>query len=416
MEKQNPSEGIGKNEKWSSPSSNQSNMAPNYKSLRSAYPIFSRVFCSNRFPTERSHFGLENQSFGRRRLISSSAGRDDSTLSYLANSCGLSPEAAIVASQKVKLRSLEKSDSVLALLRRYEFSDTQISKVVCRLPQILVSDIQKTLLPKLEFFCSIGVPGLDLAKTLTYKPNILRTSLKNCMIPNYNFLKSIVPCDVKVQNILKHDPRMFQDNLSKNVIPNIGLVMELGMPQSFMAMLLTQYPWIVSRKTELFRQLVGDVKEMGFDPKKLSFVFAIRVLSGMKTTWSLKEEAYRRWGWSENDVLSAFRLFPLCMIMSEKKIMETMDFLVNKMGWQSEAIAKCPMVLCYSLDKRIIPRFSVVRVLCSKGFVDVEKLSLASIITSPEKIFLNRFVTRYLDQVPQLTNVYQGKVYWQDAL
>lgn len=245
LEKQNPSEGIGKSEKWSSPSSNQSNMAPNYKSLRSAYPIFSRVFCSNRFPTERSHFRLQNQSFGRRRLISSSAGRDDSTLSYLANSCGLSPEAAIVASHKVKLRSLEKSDSVLALLRRYEFSDIQISKIVCRPPQVLVSDSQKTLLPKLEFFCSIGVPRLDLAKILTYKPSLLRTSLKNCIIPNYNFLKSIVLCDVKVQNILK------------NVIPNIALVMELGMPQSFMAMLLTQYPWIVLRKTELFPSTCG---------------------------------------------------------------------------------------------------------------------------------------------------------------
>lgn len=157
-------------------------MAPHYKSLRSTYPIFSRVFCSNRFPTEGSHFGLQNQSFGRRRLISSSAGGDDSTLSYLANSCGLSPEAAIVASHKVKLRSLEKSDFVLALLRRYEFSDTQISTVVCRHPQILVSDTQKTLLPKLEFFCSIGVSGLDLTKILTYKPKLLGTSLKNCII------------------------------------------------------------------------------------------------------------------------------------------------------------------------------------------------------------------------------------------
>lgn len=113
------------------------------------------------------------------------------------------------------------------------------------------------------------------------------------------------------------------------MIPNIGLVKELGMPQSSIAMLLTQYPSIVSRKPEFFRQLVGEVKEMGFDPKNLSFTFAIRALSGTKTMWSLKEEAYRRWGWSENDILSAFRLFPLCMTLSEQKIMETMELEVE---------------------------------------------------------------------------------------
>ncbi|KAK9945520.1 hypothetical protein M0R45_011033 [Rubus argutus] len=385
-------------------------MTPHYKSLRSAYPIFARVFGSFRFPTEI---------FGGRRLISSkiSAREEDFTVAYLVKSCGLSPKAAIVASHKVKLQSLEKPDSVLALLRDYELSHTQISNAVQRFPRILVADVRKTLMPKLEFFSSIGLSRLDLAKTLSLYPYLLKPSLRNQLIPNYNFLKRVMVSDVKVQNILKRYPRSFKDNLSKNLIPNIGILRELGIPQSAIAMLLTQSPSIiVSRKPELFRQLVGEVKEMGFDTQKLSFVCAIRALYGTKTTWSLKEEAYRRWGWSENDVLSAFRLFPLCMTLSEKKIMETMDFLVNKMGWQSEAIAKCPMVLCYSLDKRIIPRFSVVRVLCSKGFVDVEKLSLASIITSPEKIFLNRFVTRYLDRVPQLTNVYQGKVYWQDAL
>jgi mTERF domain-containing protein len=63
-----------------------------------------------------------------------------------------------------------------------------------------------------------------------------------------------------------------------------------------------------------------------------------------------------RWGWSEDDVLSAFRKFPQCMIMSEKKIMQVMDCLVNKMGWPSGMVAKNPVVMGFSLEKRIIPR------------------------------------------------------------
>ncbi|PRQ55714.1 putative transcription regulator mTERF family [Rosa chinensis] len=153
------------------------------KSLR-----FSLLLCRNRHPMEGfvSHLG--------RRLISNTeipAGQDDSTVSYLVNPCGLSPEAAVVASHKVKLRSLVESDSVLALLKHYELSDAHISKAVRIHPHVLVANAQETLLPKLEFLCSIGMSRLDLAKTLTYNPIILTRSLKNCIIPCYTFLKEM---------------------------------------------------------------------------------------------------------------------------------------------------------------------------------------------------------------------------------
>ncbi|KAM5563958.1 hypothetical protein ABKV19_018529 [Rosa sericea] len=378
------------------------------KSLR-----FSLLFCRNGHPVEgfASHFG--------RRLISSSeilAGQDDSTVSYLVNSCGLSPESAVLVSHKVKLQSLEKADSVLALLREYEFSETQISTLVRRHPRILWADAKKTLAPKLEFFCSIGMSRLDLAKTVTYSRSILDRSLENHIVPSFNLLKDVVHSDVKVLGILKCSPWIFRQKLSKTMMPNIELLRELGMPQSSIARLITYYVQIVMREPESFSQLVGEVEQLGFDLRKTFFVQAMLALSGKnKTTWKRNEEAYRRWGWSDNDILSAFRLYPLCMTKSEKKIMGTMDFLVNKMGWHSQKIAKCPHVLCFSFEKRIIPRFSVVKVLMLKGLVEEENVSLSTIVAIPENYFLNKFVTTYLRQVPQLLNVYQGKVDVQDV-
>ncbi|KAL6198965.1 hypothetical protein ACLB2K_028753 [Fragaria x ananassa] len=99
-----------------------------------------------------------------------------------------------------------------------------------------------------------------------------------------------------------------------------------------------------------------------------------------------------------------------CVILSEKKIMATMDFFVNKMGWESHTVAKYPHVLSYSLEKKIIPRFSVVRVLVLKGLIEEHKLNMDSVISVSEEYFLNRFVNKYLNQVPQLLDVYQGKV------
>ncbi|KAL6210472.1 hypothetical protein ACLB2K_015704 [Fragaria x ananassa] len=350
---------------------------------------FARVFSTNGQPTQglASLFGLQKQLFSTGVILP--AGQAECTVSYLVNSCGLSPESAALVSHKVKLRSLDIPNSALALLKLYEFSDAQISEVVRRRPLILVADAKKTILPKLEFLCSVGISRLDLARTLCYNPWILRGSLENHIVPTCSFLKSLGLSDDNVVYLLKHNSFIFSEYLSKSFIPNVELVRKLCMPQSCFARLITVYAKIMMRKPELFSQLVHQVSEMGFDPKKFNFVYAIAALSMKETTWKRCREAYMRWGWSEDHVLSAFRMYPQCMALSEKKLMGTMDFLVNKMGWQSRAVAKYSHVLCYSLEKRIIPRFSVVRVLVLKGLIEEKRLSLATVISPLEKCFLD---------------------------
>ncbi|XP_016647424.1 PREDICTED: uncharacterized protein LOC103324347 [Prunus mume] len=156
---------------------------------------------------------------------------------------------------------------------------------------------------------------------------------------------------------------------------------------------------------------------MGFDMKKSTFVMALRALCGesSKSIWNRSREIYKRsWGWSDDDVISAFRRNPQCMILSEDKIMQGMNFLVNKMGWPSRVIATCPVILCFSLEKRIIPRCSVVKVLLLKGLID-EDFSLAYVVLPPEQPFLERFVIRYINRLPQLWDVYHGKLDVKDV-
>jgi mTERF domain-containing protein len=74
-------------------------------------------------------------------------------------------------------------------------------------------------------------------------------------------------------------------------------------------------------------------------------------------------ELYKRWGWSKDMALSAFKRHPNCMLLSEEKITKAMDFFVNKMGWPSANISLNPSVLFFSLEKRIMPRFLVIQIL-----------------------------------------------------
>ncbi|CAA3025581.1 transcription termination factor MTERF8, chloroplastic-like [Olea europaea subsp. europaea] len=157
---------------------------------------------------------------------------------------------------------------------------------------------------------------------------------------------------------------------------------------------------------------------MGFNPSRTTFVLAIHANSGRsnKLIWARCYETYSKLGWSKDDIYTAFRKHPSCMIMSEKKISKPMDFLVNKMGWESKMIVSCPTVLLLSLENRIIPRCSTVQVLFSRELIKKKDVKLSTLLMPAEKYFLKKFVTKYEKQVPKLYDFYQGKVGIEDFL
>ena len=331
------------------------------------------------------------------------------TVSYLMNSCGLPPESALSASRKIQFETPERADSVLALLRNYGCTNSHISKIVSRYPLLLTANPEKTLLPKLEFFCSVGFSGPDLASIVVAGPQILKRSLENHVIPSYNFLKSVLMVNENIVRALNKSYWLHGQSLQNIMAPNIAILEEIGVPMSNISFLVTCHPGAVSQNKEKFSRSVKMVIEMGFDPLRVPFVKAVQVIMEMGgSMWGHKMEVYRRWGLTDDEIMLMFRLDPLCMKSSEKKIMSVMDFLVNKMGWKPAAIARYPTVFLRSLEKKIIPWCSVVKVLQMKGLV--KKDLCLSFLGSNEKNFFNRFMVKYEQDVPELLNVYQGKI------
>lgn len=170
-------------------------------------------------------------------------------MSYLIESCGLSPETAISASKFVNFESSKRPDSVLSLLRDYGFENAQISKVISKAPKLLVADPRKTLMPKLEFFCSsVGLSGSEFPKFICSRPQLLQYSLKNRVIALYDFLKGIiVGHDTKVAAVLSLYWRFPGSYVQRNIIPNIEFLRGLGVPQSKFVSLATLYPNVLSQ-------------------------------------------------------------------------------------------------------------------------------------------------------------------------
>ncbi|OVA06456.1 Mitochodrial transcription termination factor-related [Macleaya cordata] len=84
---------------------------------------------------------------------------------------------------------------------------------------------------------------------------------------------------------------------------------------------------------------------------------------------------------------------------SEKKITGIMDFLVNQMGYSPSILAQRPAVLMLSLEKRIIPRCLVVRILVSKGLIK-KQFRITTVLTQVERFFLKNYVIKYEQEVP----------------
>ncbi|KAK6164760.1 hypothetical protein DH2020_001624 [Rehmannia glutinosa] len=342
--------------------------------------------------------------------VCENASEQSFTVSYLVNSCGLSSNDAVSVSKKVCFKSPEKPDAVLELLRQYGFTDAHIPRLVISWPGVFVACPNKTLLPKLEFFRSIGVPLPVLAQNLSVYPTILKKSLKNSLIPLCNDFRCLLQSDERVVHIFSRAPRAFAGGWSKEMISHIiSILRERGMPESSIVSLFLHQPFMLHIGRDKLAAHVDRAIEMGFDISKGKFIRAIQVFVDLsESTLKHKMEAYRKCGWSESDAIAAFSRYPLCMKLSEKKIMANMDFLVNKLGCKPAAIAQCPVILGMSLDKRIKPRCLVARILNEKGLKNMTSVTYLLVVS--EEKFLKRYIAKYKGDVPELLDIYRGKL------
>uniref|UniRef100_A0A5B7BJP6 Mitochondrial transcription termination factor family protein n=1 Tax=Davidia involucrata TaxID=16924 RepID=A0A5B7BJP6_DAVIN len=370
----------------------------------------SYVRCAVRTsPTHQLYF-LQSRPLSSLESIPNTSNEHSFTVTYLIDSCGFSPEKALSASKYINFKTPEKPDSVLAFFKNHGFTKTQISTLIAGLPPVLLSDPKKTLLPKIEFFHSKGISSPDITKIISRTPSILKRSLENQIIPSFNFFNNLLKSNEKTTAAIKRFAGLLLYDLQTYVAHNIGILREVGVPESNIVVLLTYQPRAFMTNTDRFKEIVEEVKKMGFNPVRMKFVIAIHALRAMsKLTWEKKVEVFKKWGWSEDEILVAFGKHPWCMMASEDKITGVMDFFVNKMGWESSIVARRPGLISLSLEKRIVPRCLVYQDLLSKGLIKKD-FSLATMLECPEKLFLKKVVRCCKEEAPEVLKLYQEKL------
>ncbi|KAM4082033.1 hypothetical protein ACJW30_11G138100 [Castanea mollissima] len=353
------------------------------------------------------------------RFLTTSAAKNSSTsqllsssftVNYLMNSCGLPLESALSTSQKLKLEenNLQRPQAVLAFLKSHGFDNTHIAELIKKRPKILQSKVEDNLKPKIEFLTQNGFVGKLLADLIVLNPVILRRGLSSHIKPSFHFLNTYLDNNENVMAAVKRSSWLLTYDLTGILQPNIDFLIREGVPlHSISKMILTQ-PRTIMRKVNRLEDAVQTLKKLGLEPTSPLFMHAFRVLVSMKeSTWSRKMEVLKSLGWSEEDIWSVFKSNPLCLACSEEKMRSAMDFYVNTMEMDVETIIRYPRFLMYAVDKRLRPRYNVLKVLKSKNVLKEGK-NYAWLLTQNENTFYKNYVVKHSDSIPGLMELYHG--------
>ncbi|KAA0034112.1 hypothetical protein IC582_023380 [Cucumis melo] len=334
-----------------------------------------------------------------------------STIQFLKNSCGLSSESPYSAARKLQFdeESIQKYEATIGFLKSHGFDNSQIAKLVSKHPSILQSKVSTNLKPKFEFLQEIGLVGPLLPKLIASNPYILLRSLDSHLKPSFFFLKEILESDVQVTAAICRSARLLTFDFKGILKPNVDVLVSEGMPSRNIAKMIALQPIAIMQRVDRMIQAVKTVKELGVEPKARMFVYAVLIrLSLSDSNWTNKINVLKSLGWSEKEIFAAFKKDPNYLGCSEKKMRDVADFCFNTAKLDPGTVISYPVFFKSSVDKRLRPRYKVLEVLKVKNLLKNKKI--AGVLLQGEKTFVEKYVVKHLDEIPNLMDIYRGNV------
>ncbi|KAK8505218.1 hypothetical protein V6N13_026084 [Hibiscus sabdariffa] len=355
---------------------------PLNKSSRFGKPI-SVVFFSSATQESKSPFSLADHLIEKHNFSSEIAVKTASSLTFV--------------------KDPRNCDGIISFLKESGFSKYHIEEALKRNPRLLTSGLEKTIKPKFKIFREFGFSTDDVADILASDPWILNRSLDDKIAPSISYLKSVLGSNADVVKILKTLSWFLAFDLQKTMMPNIEFFRSCGFSPSQIVSYLLSHPRLFLHKPESIEQFVKRAIDMGVDRKSNMFMVAIRTLSSMtEENWEQKLKLFRNLGFSEDDIMSTFRMVPQVFSVSERKIKEITDFLLTRKNAGISLIISHPLLLTYSLENRLKPRLLVIEILESKNLIR-GKVSLTAAFKMNEKNFRDKYVYPYLNELENVS-------------
>ncbi|OQU82176.1 hypothetical protein SORBI_3006G183301 [Sorghum bicolor] len=110
-------------------------------------------------------------------------------------------------------------------------------------------------------------------------------------------------------------------------------------------------------------------------------------------------------GCSDSEVSMAVSKLPSLLGISDEILLRKIKFLVNEAMMEPRYIVERPVVLSMSLEKRLMPRHYVMKILQEKGLLN-SNTSFLTFAKLGEKSFKLKFIDCHKDSIPGLADAY----------
>ncbi|CAN6217329.1 unnamed protein product [Urochloa humidicola] len=332
---------------------------------------------------------------------------DPDTAAYLVDSCGLSPADAAVVSRRVRIRSTDKADAVLALLRRHGCSDAHIARTIRSNAILLCLDPDRIIRPKLEFFAALGVR----ADVLLWS-NLLLRSLEKGIVPFVKFLRGVLGSDANIRTAVTRSPYLLRyyhahETRMRSVLETLR---RHGLSENAIPKFLTINPVTLTMTPCYIGEICKELEALGLPITDSRFVYGFQAMSRLKReTWLRRVALYQSFGVCNSQLLEAFKKQPTIMRLSNESIKKKLWFFLDELKLELSDVMRQPKLIASSLEKNILRRCAVLSVLMKEGTIGRD-IDLLRPLLINSKHFSDKYILQYADNVPDVVKAYEGKI------
>ncbi|TVU28542.1 hypothetical protein EJB05_20063, partial [Eragrostis curvula] len=351
---------------------------------------------------------LAADSFLHRLLLYSTTTKSSSSFiadDFLVTTCGLTPaQARKSSSYLAHLKSRSKPEAVVAFFAGIGLSKADIAAIIAKAPRLLCSSVSGTLAPSVAKLGDIGLSPPHISRLITIVPDIL---LKPLAASRLTFYLSFLGSYEKVHTALTRSRYFLSQDVERVVKPNIAFLKQCGLTDCDIVKLVLMTPRLVILQPERVKEIVSCADKIGVPRDSAMFKHALASIFSIQPgkITSRLDFLTKALGCSEAELRIAVRRLPNILNFSEDRMSRLLDFLKMEVGLEPNYIVERPALLGYSVTKRLVPRFFVLKALKAKGLVKKD-IDFFGVVNRTDKTFSKRYLDPYKESVPGLADAY----------
>lgn len=225
--------------------------------------------------------------------------------------------------------STETLIAKVVTLTCFGFDETDVRKLVVKAPRILEQKLASTLKAKLELLSTVGLNAKQVAKLMISCPMLFQLSVEKTLVPRMKFLeREFGPVDMK--KIVSRYPSTLTMKVESRLSAVLGVLCgELGIPEETVRRKVVINPQILALSRKRLLKNVAWLEGIGMERREVAACISNRT--------------------------------QLLWLSVEENLGPKFDYLVNEMEGDIGYVIKFPNYFTFSLEERIIPRFTLYR-------------------------------------------------------